>query len=74
MAMDRTEEQAQTQKTSLTKSLGLVVATARQDGLSCRDAFLVVSMLAAELAAQGVPAADIAAMSSLLARLAGHRA
>ncbi len=69
--MDQTQEQSQ--KTLLTKSLGMAVATARQEGLSCRDAFLVVSMLAAELGAQGVPNPDILAMSNLLARMAGHR-
>ncbi len=72
--MDDTEAPPQgQQKTLLTKSLGKVVAQARQDGVSCRDAFLVVSMLAAELGAQGVPNADLTAMSNLLARLAGHR-
>ncbi|MTJ83139.1 MAG: hypothetical protein F8N37_19305 [Telmatospirillum sp.] len=66
-------DQTQSRKTLLTKTLGMAVATARQDGLSCRDAFLVVSMLAAELAAQGVPPDDLQAMSTLLTRIAGHR-
>ncbi len=65
---------SQTQsKTLLSKSLGKVVAQARQDGVSPRDAFLVVSMLAAELGAQGVPNTDLMAMSNLLSRIAGHR-
>jgi hypothetical protein len=71
--MDPTQEQTQTQKNFLTKSLGTAIATARQNGLSCRDAFLVISMLAAELAAQDVPAADVTAMCTLLGRVAGLR-
>lgn len=66
-------EQEKTAKTLLTKTLGSAVATARQEGLSSRSAFLVVSMLAAELGAQGVPPNDIMAMSNLLSRLAGHQ-
>jgi hypothetical protein len=72
--MTDNQDNSQAQKTLLSKSLGMVVATARQDGMSCRDAFLIVSMLAAELAAQGVPSQDLLAMSNLLTRIAGHRA
>lgn len=72
--MEENEGPGGTQKkTLLTKSLGKVVSQARQDGISPRDAFLVVSMLAAELAPQGVPNGDILAMAALLNRIAGHR-
>jgi hypothetical protein len=71
--MTEPKNTAGSQKASLSSALGMAVAEARRNGLPVRDAFLVVSMLAAELGAQGIPAADIMAMSTLLSRLAGHR-